>query len=265
MAATAAASRGAVIPAFKIEEVEDKSVIGFFGKRKSGKTCGMLEVAKRFLNVIDEICVFSATEDGNSTWGSHAPSTYIHIGFDPIKLATTYARQRERYEAWKKNGRHGREPTLLFIFEDLMSDKKEFIKDLNVIDIFMNGRHRGVTMCVTVQYLIDLPRGLRTNIDYCFCFNDNNIGNIKRIHESWCGVAVPKVADFQTTFGATTVRGGALVIRGHPEDNTPAKTFATFKPQYMTDLQGNVLPYGDWQAGSEAQWTFHYTFGEGKV
>ena len=44
----------------------------------------------------------------------------------------------------------------------------------NIRGIFMNGRHWRITFMLTMQYCMDLPPDLRTNIDFVFILRKYN-------------------------------------------------------------------------------------------
>ena len=54
-------------------------------------------------------------------------------------------------------------------------------------EIFMNGRHRHVTLVIAVQYVMDMPPDLRTQVDYVFALRENVIKNRERLYRQFFG------------------------------------------------------------------------------
>jgi len=237
-------------------EIVPKKVYAFFGSRGSGKTRVMEDVGY-FLRHLGEVVVFSATEDGNQTWSSHVPSTFIHKGFDGDALKKIMARQRQRIEEYNQDPKNIPYPHLLIIFEDMMAENKSFVRNPDVRWIFLNGRHIGITMMLTVQYLMDLERGLRDNIDFVFCMKIHSRGNAERIWDQWAGMVCPDLAKFKDIITKTTENYGCLVIRcGANALNGGTKLSDTLS-WYRSVQRGN------YHIGSKGIWAFHFRYGAG--
>ncbi len=236
--------------------VPPKTVLAFFGRRGSGKTTLMRDMLFYIRRHFQDVVVFSATEDCNQTWGDHVPSTFIHYGFDAKKLDALIKRQKVKFAEWKRADAQGRTdvpyPHMLVVCEDLMAeDAKEFIKDKNVRYMFMNGRHAGITLALTVQYLMDLPRGMRGNIDQVFILKENSLGNVERVFETWCGMLCDKI-QFKDIVTACTADRGALVVDCTCENNDTMRW-------YRAPAEG----HGPYKIGSRGLWAFHYRYGAG--
>ena len=238
---------------FPITTLRPRTVNVFFGKRGSGKSFCMQDFIYHMRHHFQEVLVMSATEDGNHAWGSHVPSTFIHTSFDADVLSRTLARQRRRHTEWQANGSRSRDyPHLLIVAEDLMAEDKKCVNNTDMRYIFMNGRHIGITFCMTVQYLMDLPRALRTNIDVAVVLQDRSVGNIKRLHESWVGTLCSE-REFTSIVQRCTRDKGAVVIHVNSESDRLDRVVFWYHAQ----------PHPKFHVGSSGFWAFHYRYGEG--
>jgi hypothetical protein len=239
---------------FSPRNLKPKTVLVFFGKRGSGKSFALQDIIYHMRGHFKEALVMSATEDGNHAWGAHVPTTFIHMSFAPEVLSRTLARQRERYQAWQETGGRAADcPHLLIVAEDLMAEDKKCLNNTDMRYIFMNGRHIGITFAMTVQYLMDLPRGLRMNIDYAFVLQDRSIGNIARMHESWAGT-VCNLPTFRTIVQNCTENKGAMVIDINSDSSEISQVLYWYKARKR----------GAYRIGSREYWAFHFRYGKDK-
>ena len=255
MSASLASSSTTTLPFFDTRGLEPLKVYAFFGKRGGGKTTMMREVIYHLRHHFTEVYVFSATEDCNETWSQHCPSTFVYNGFFPEKLAAIIERQRKRWAAYKASLKTGRPlpcPHTLIVAEDLMAEKKKYVNDPSVRTLHMNGRHMGITLCETVQYLIDLPPGLRNNLDYCFMMKENSDRNMKNAHDNWASMAC-EISEFKDIMREATKKYGVLVIETSKDPE-----------ECLSWYRAPAAGRGDFRVGSRAFWAFHFRHGKGR-
>lgn len=261
------------VPEFDPRAVKPDTVLAFFGMRGGGKTFCCEDIIFNIRRFFDDVIAFSATEHGNHTWEKHFPRTFVHCAYSRDALQATIARQTEINEKWDLAGRRGRRPRLLIVLEDLMAENKSEMNSGVIRALFMNARHIGITVAITVQYLMDLPRPARMNIDYAFIQRDRNIGNIRRIHETWCGTWC-EAPDFERVMTTCTAREGesrgTLVITVNADDADDAA--ANARDDGTSSAEPNALvtwyratPRGNYRVGSRALWAFHYRYAAGEV
>jgi hypothetical protein len=99
---------------------------------------------------------------------------------------------------------------MFIILDDLMYDQK-WVRNKNVAQLFMNGRHYKILFIITMQYPLGILPNLRTNVDYVFIFRENNISNRRRIYEHYAGI-FPTFDIFCQVMDACTKDFGCLVI-----------------------------------------------------
>jgi hypothetical protein len=193
---------------FDPRQMKDGCVVMAVARRASGKS-ELIKDLMYFKRHVPCGIVCSGTEDGNSFYQSIVPELYVYNHFNKQAIERLLEQQRRA----KVSGKHVH-PVYL-VLDDLMYDKK-FLNDKLVRYLFMNGRHFNICMFITAQYLVDVPPGLRANIDYVFVLRDN-------VHRErlWRNIFTifPSLDMFQKAMDACTQDYGALVL-----DNNSAST-----------------------------------------
>ena len=83
-------------------------------------------------------------------------------------------------------------------------------------EIHFNGRHLKLTLITAVQYLVDIPCELRTQVDYVISLKENILTNKQKLHKYYFGV-FDSFDSFCRTLEKVTENFGAIVL-----DNTSA-------------------------------------------
>ena len=92
------------------------------------------------------------------------------------------------------------------------------VRDTNIRGIFMNGRHWRITFMLTMQYCMDLPPDLRSNIDYVFILRENIIQNQEKIYKNFFGI-FPQFSVFQDVLNSCTEGYDCLVLDNTSKSN----------------------------------------------
>lgn len=230
---------------FNPEWIKPNSVCAIVGRRGSGKTTVAEDVLADKAWMPDGV-VFSATEDCNDTWGRHFPESFIFDEYRPDVMARIVKRQRTQAARHKLDPHSKIKPTVI-LCEDIMYDKTAFIKDKNARGVMMNGRHWGVLLIITVQYMMDLSRDLRGSIDYLFVLAHNSIGDRERLHKNWFGV-VPTFAAFDAIMRYFTQNNGCIVLDNTCLSDNISDCIYWYKAKKRP-------PY---KVGSKGYWMYHY-------
>ena len=99
---------------------------------------------------------------------------------------------------------------LLIVLDDCMYDRS-FTRDPVMRGIFMNGRHWKVMLVLTMQYCMDLPVNLRTNIDYVFLMRETNPAVVERLYKNFGG-SFSTLPAFAEALRLCTEDHGCMVI-----------------------------------------------------
>jgi len=220
-------------------------VICIIGKRNTGKS----EVIRSLLYHNRGIpcgIIISPTETGNKFYSSFCPDSFIHHSFDADLLARIMTRQRKRVQKFGKICKNN----FFIILDDCMYESKEICGNKYIKEIFRNGRHFQITIIVTAQYVMDLPVALRSNIDFVFCMQENNVANVERLYKSFFGIFQSKQS-FAQAFNVVTENYGSMVCDNLSRSNRIDECVFWFRALY---------PCPSFRMGSSKFWNFHDTF-----
>ncbi len=232
---------------FKPRWITPDRILLFVGKRGSGKTTCERDIVWNFRYIPTGV-VYSPTEDANGDWEGTFPDTFIYDGYNPDASKRILRRQRMQARKHRLDPEHVIQPTLM-VCEDCMYDRKVFNSDISARGIIMNGRHLNIILLISIQYLMDISRCMRTQADYIFIFKDNDIGNRERIWKNWGGV-VPTFEAFSAILSQATNDNCCLVI-----DNT---SLSDKIEDCLFWYKAVNRKKGSFKFGSRAYWLYHY-------
>lgn len=190
-------------------------IIAFLGSRGSGKSTLVKDIGS-FLKDIPFALVMSGTEEGNGYYSSIVHPLFIYNKFEPEVLTNLVNHQKKKAKQLQKEGRELKktpEEHVWVLLDDLAYDKS-MMKEESIREIIFNGRHYGITLILTFQFMMDLKPEMRANIDYVFVCKEGKKDNVERLYKYFFGM-FDKVSDFKKTLNACTNDYGCLVL-----DNT---------------------------------------------
>ncbi len=182
----------------------------FIGKRGTGKSTLVSDILYH-VRKIPIGCVISATEEGNHYYESFVPPIFIHSRFESGIVESIVDRQKTAVKT-EPDKAHA-----FLLLDDMMYDKR-VMKDRNITEIFMNGRHWKLMFMLTMQYCMGIGPDLRTNIDYVFCLRENIVDNQKKLWQHYFGI-FPNFDQFRQVMNSCTEGWDAMVL-----DNTSKST-----------------------------------------
>ena len=192
---------------FKPGNMQNDSVILIIGKRRTGKSW----IARDILYHKQKIpvgVVISGTEEGNGFYRKYVPDSFVYSKYDAEVLKRVLTRQKTLVTA------NDPVPNAFVVLDDCGYDKKMFQGDTPLREMLFNGRHWKLFQVITLQYIMDMPPGLRQNIDYVIVLKDNVLDNLRKLHKYFFGV-IDNFNDFAQIMKQITDDHGALVL-----DNT---------------------------------------------
>lgn len=196
------------------EKNKPDKILMFIGKRNTGKSWCVRDVMYHYRQVPFAM-LMSGTETVNPFYTKGIlPELFSYKGFHKDKVENLLDRQSTLS---KKYGSASKNPwawTTMFVLDDLMGSDRNWVKDKNIQEIFMNGRHYNIFFLATTQYPVAVPPDLRTNIDFVFIFRENNVGIRKKIYEHYAGI-FPTFHMFCEVMDELTKDFGCMII-----DNT---------------------------------------------
>jgi hypothetical protein len=185
--------------------------------------------------------VMSATEEGNHYYQQYVPDLFVHGCYNKEVVEKIINSQKEKLIKFSKD----KVKPIFILLDDCMYDRS-FLKDECIRQLFMNGRHWKVFFLLTAQYCMDLPPGLRTNVDYVFVLRENVIQNREKLFKSFFGV-FPNFPMFQQVMDACTENYECLVIDNTSKSNHINECVFYYKAKMRPPFR----------MGSPQWWSYH--------
>ena len=189
-----------------MDDMKKHRIICLIGKRSTGKSVLLRDIMYHVSQKVDFGVAMTPTEDTAAMFREHMPTNLIYNGFNSNKLESMLSMQRDL-------GRNNKQRDLFVLMDDCMYDKK-MLKSVVIRDLFMNGRHYKVMYMTCMQYIMDMPPDLRTNVDYVFALKENILANKQKLWKYFFGM-FEKFDDFNKVMDRCTENFGVLVL-----DNT---------------------------------------------
>lgn len=184
--------------------------------------------------------IIARTDRMNSFYGNFFPDLYIHYEYTSEIIEKILYRQETMIEKSEKKKKEGKkvDPRAFLVMDDCLSDKKTWMKDKPIMEIFFDGRHYQLTFILTMQYPLGIGPDLRSNFDYIFILADDFKSNQKRIYEHYAGM-FPSLNAFQQVLSKLTTNYGSMVIVNRGDrHNLQDKIFYYKAPDEYLDKVG---------------------------
>jgi len=180
---------------FKPINIKKDTIILLVGKRGTGKSTLLSDISYNLRHKVDFAIGMSPTEDTTQSMGTFIPTSSIYGDYKEDTIISIMDLQKNMWRA-------GRGYHCLLVLDDCCYDKK-ILRSKVIREIFMNGRHRRITLILSAQYVMDLPPDLRTQVDYIFALRENVVQNRERLWKQFFGY-FNKYADFGATMDECT-------------------------------------------------------------
>jgi hypothetical protein len=180
----------------------EHAVITVIAKRRSGKSFlvrdWLYQHRKRFFAGI----VMSGTEEGNHFYEDMGvPKSFIYNDFNEDALTRLLERQR-------KLTKQGKAQPVFVVMDDVAYDSKIF-KLTCIRQLLLNGRHWKIQVYICLQYMLDVPPGIRANMDLIIVLKDNL--HRDKLYKTFFQ-AVPSIGMFNSIMDACTTDYKALIL-----------------------------------------------------
>ena len=216
----------------------------FIGKRGTGKSTLVADILYHCRKIPLGVAI-SATEDGNAFYANHIPDIFIHTEYNKEIIQQVITRQKKTISEQEDKNKKDPKNDIFVLLDDCMYDKK-MIRDPNIRGIFMNGRHWRVTFMLTMQYCMDLPPDLRTNIDFVFILRENIIENQDKLYKNFFGI-FPHKDTFREVMNSCTEGFDCMVL-----DNTSRSNQITDCVYWY-----RAKPNRKFKIGDKNLWNYH--------
>jgi hypothetical protein len=166
------------IKRLKRKMIPNVGVVVFTGCTGSGKTVAMINVMHTKRHYFDQVIVMSGSQETCEDFARHVPPICIFNNFDENRLARIY-KQQELDRA------QGKMRPILIVLDDLMYLHKYLKKSTLLTEIFMNGRHAGILLFISMQYCKSLTPDFRSQVKIAFIGADKSPENRKKVFEAF--------------------------------------------------------------------------------
>jgi hypothetical protein len=196
---------------FDISSADDRRVFLLVGKRNTGKSVMLADIMYHKRHIPVGI-LMSATEEATGYFQLVAsiPNTYIYNEWNPQVIDTIIEKQ-------KKLTKSGKMRNCFIVLDDLAFDKQLF-NSKQMRELMMNGRHYGICLIITAQFLGDLPTYFRSNVDYVITCRTPGIQDRERLWKNFFG-AIPTYHMFGAIMDSTTEDYHVLVLDNTVQSN----------------------------------------------
>lgn len=233
-----------------LEMFPTRAAMCFYGKRRSGKTTTIKNLAPLILEGIPFGLVMSNTAM-TGAWDDLLPPRHIIQGLR-MDILKWFVKRQNGLVA--KFGKDADQTQAFIIFDDVIADEKAIrYNNKELLEFFVQGRHMGITVLLASQNIKGIPPKIRINTDYSFVQPIYNVNERAALWELNGGVLSKKVfiEMLSQVAVARELEGHTprnpkkevtvLVCAGHAESNDPSKVFFRFKPVHEDMVDNKPL------------------------
>lgn len=217
------------------------SKIVVIGKPGTGKTRLITSLLYEKKHIFPIATVMSGTEDSNGYYGKMFPDTFVYDKLDTDKIEDFIKRQ-------KLAKSHIENPWAVLLLDDCTDDAK-LLKTPLFQGIYKNGRHWKMMFILSLQYCMDVPPSIRTNIDGVFILRESNLRNRRSLYENYAGI-IPSFQQFCDIMDQLTDDYSALYIHNSVSSNKIEDCLFWYK--------AGEIP-SNFKFGCQDYWLFHQT------
>ena len=208
--------------------------------KNTGKSTIINDIVATKANLVPVAQIFSGTEDSNHFYSSRFPPVCVYNKLDMDAIRNFVTRQKIAKQYLPN-------PWALQIIDDC-TDNPHIFRDPLIQAYYKNGRHWNMVHILSLQYSMDIPPAIRTNIDYTFILRETNLKNRKNLHENYAG-CIPSFHMFEQVMDAITQDYTALVINNRIQSNKFEDCVFYYKAK-----PDSIPP--NWKFGHYSAWEF---------
>ena len=191
------------IKKFRPDEMPDSPVIVAIAKRRSGKSFLIRDILYRMRKRFCGGIIMSGTEEANRFYESMGvPPAYIYHDFDEPAL-------ERLVETQKRLTKMGKAQPVFAVLDDVAYSKTIFNKKV-IRELALNGRHYRITVILALQYALDIPPAIRSNLDYVMLLRDNI--NRDKLYKNFFHGLLPSFAFFNELMDRCTSDYRTLIL-----------------------------------------------------
>lgn len=182
------------------------------GARGTGKTLVCLELLY-WLRHYAMGLIMVGTEDTAAEYAEHCPDTLIYNKYDSAALGTLLRKQKKKIAVRAMAGKkpyNDISPRFL-ILDDLFFDAGPIMKDQNMKELIMNGRHYKITVISLAQNTMQVTKPNRQQVDFVFATAEKSNKHRVQIYEEF-DIGFPDKPTFEAIMDALTEDYRVMVL-----------------------------------------------------
>lgn len=216
---------------FDISKTDDRRVFLIVGKRNTGKSILTADFLYHKRHIPMGV-LMSSTEEATGFFQKVCgiPDTYIFSNWEPDIIDNIIAKQKKLAKSNKLRN--------CFIVLDDLAFNKSLFQSKQMRELIFNGRHYGILLIITAQYLMDLPTYFRSNVDYVITCRTPGVQDRERLWKNFFG-AIPTFSMFQSIMQSTTEDYHCLVVDNTVQSNSLEDCIFWYKAPFRTATEKN--------------------------
>lgn len=200
------------------KNLKQNKVFLVLGPRGSGKTTVIKTLLYHMRDRFEFVVAYFGTEDTVADFKGIIPDCFMYAGTESMNpdMLTSVIKLQEGWNkmARLKNDHVGFRIKSVLVLTDDMMVHKEWLKSKAMGALHNNGRHLGMTVVNSAQYMMDLPPTLRTQTDYVIAFFNPAATWIRKLYDQFVGGLI-EFPSFPTVYKKLCEGQKAMVL-----DNT---------------------------------------------
>lgn len=209
-------------------QLEPESKIMLIGRPGSGKSSLIYDIMMEFRDKFPVVNIFNGSEMENRAYETTVPPTAISNDFDEKRMENIIRRQR-----LLKSRKHPN-PYAMTIVDDCSDNPRNYDTKL-FKKIFKLGRHYAHMIIFGFQEALDLPRSMRSALDYIFIFKETSPSSLALLYKNYAPGCLT-FKQFKSLMDACTGDHQCMVIKNYKSGDTIDKTYFYYKaPLFRKD------------------------------
>ncbi len=178
---------------FDLDSLEKNSTIVIIGLRNTGKSYLIKDIVSHNKDIPLHIAC-SQTEHIYSFYDDFINNKFIYNYCEPSLIDNLF----KRYELVKNDKRS------MLILDRTLNCRGNWTKDESFLKLFNNNKTIETMLIMTFTFSLSVPREIMNTYDYVFLFNEQFIGNIKRMYEHYGTEIFTSFDEFREIFDKYT-------------------------------------------------------------
>ena len=190
------------------------------GRRGAGKSVLLRDMLANLKDRYDFALAMCPTLESSQLLKEHMPTCCVYDRYMQSKVDTLVKLASEV-------AANGKARNFLLILDDVMYDKA-ICRTQSFRYLFYNGRHARITVVILLQYLVDMPPDMRSQVDYVFTMKENTIQNRLKLYKMFFGV-FGTFDDFSAVLDRCTQNFETLMLDNTLQTNGPTDCIFWYK------------------------------------